>query len=82
MGLDLDGFDYFNLGSGKSTKVIDLVNLIFEICDQKTDIKDLGERPGDPPSLLADITKVGKVLGWSPTTSLRIGMEQTIRSMK
>jgi len=82
MGLGKTGFSYYNLGSGKAIKVIEIVKTIFEVTGKKTGIADLGERPGDPPILMADISKVKKELGWEPKTSLREGLEKTIRFYK
>ena len=82
MGLKQSGFHYYNLGSGQATRVIDLVKMIFDISGKRADISDLGERPGDPPSLMAEIAKVKKELGWAPKTDLRIGLKKTINSFK
>lgn len=79
LGLKQKGFHYYNLGSGKATRVIDLVRLIFKIAGKETSIEDLGERPGDPPELLASIKKVRRELGWKPKTSLEDGLRKTIR---
>lgn len=78
LGLKQTGFHYYNLGSGKPTKVIDMVKMIFKITGKETKINDLGERAGDPDILAADITKVKKELGWKPTTSLETGLRKTI----
>ena len=32
-------------------------------------IEVYGNRPGDPPYLVADITKAKEILGWQPTQS-------------
>lgn len=65
--LDLKGFQTYNLGSGTGIKVRDLLEKIFEIVGHRTEIEDLGERPGDPPVLLADVSKAKHEIGWSPT---------------
>lgn len=82
LGLKQKGFHYYNLGSGKATKVIDLVRAIFVITGTKTEIEDLGKRAGDPPQLLASIAKVKKELGWVPKTNLVTGLKNTISSVK
>jgi UDP-glucuronate 4-epimerase len=40
--------------------------------------KNLGERPGDPSILIADISKIRRELGWRPSTPIEEGMRQTI----
>jgi nucleoside-diphosphate-sugar epimerase len=82
LGLQDIGFNYFNIGSGHPTKVIDLVHMIFELAGKKTPISDLGERAGDPPKLFASIDKVRYSLGWQPKTSLQNGLERTIADFK
>lgn len=65
--LSLDGFSVYNLGSGQGTAVKDLVKKIFKITGRSTEINNLGERSGDPPELVADISKAEAELGWKPT---------------
>lgn len=78
LGLEQDGFHYYNLGSGQSVTVRSVVDLIFELTGRTTEITDLGERAGDPPRLLADISKAKRELDWAPTTSLKDGLAITI----
>ena len=82
MGLDKDGFHVYNLGSGSGVVVKDLVTQIFELSGQTTSIKDLGERAGDPPRLLADTTKVQAELAWAPEVSLADGLTRTIAAFR
>lgn len=82
MGLNQDGFHIYNLGSGTAITVRDVVQKIFEITGKTSPIEDLGERAGDPPRLLADITKVQQELGWKPEVSLSDGLAQTIAAFK
>jgi UDP-glucose 4-epimerase len=82
MGLERDGFHYYNLGSGSSIAVKDVVEMIFKITGQNTGIKDLGQRAGDPPRLMADTAKVQRELGWKPEVSLEDGLKQTIEAFR
>lgn len=82
MGLEHDGFHVYNLGSGHAIKVHDVVELIFKLAGKRTTIKDLGERAGDPPELLADTTKVQRELGWKPQVSLEDGLRLTITAFQ
>ena len=82
LGLGQTGFHYYNLGSGTSTKVIDVLHLIFELVGGTASIQDLGERAGDPPILHASIDKVKRELGWQPSTDLRTGLEKTIEHFR
>ncbi|HVQ44212.1 MAG TPA: NAD-dependent epimerase/dehydratase family protein [Candidatus Saccharimonadia bacterium] len=82
MGLGRDGFEIYNLGSGSGAKVRDVVQKIFDLTGRTTTINDLGERPGDPPQLLADITKARRQLGWQPQISLDDGLARTIAAFR
>jgi UDP-glucose 4-epimerase len=78
MGLHQNGFHTYNLGSGTSIKIIDLVHAIFQIIEHETEIQDLGVRAGDPPRLMANIDKVKRELGWEPKMPLMEGLEKTV----
>jgi UDP-glucose 4-epimerase len=78
LGLKQKGFHCYNLGSGKPTKVIDVVKMIEELTGKKSLIDDLGERLGDPEILAADVSKVRKELGWVPKTDMKAGLKKTI----
>lgn len=82
LGLERDGFHYYNIGSGKSVKVREVVETIFQLIGRRGEVNDLGERPGDPPRLLADISKVKAELGWEPSTDLQTGLQATIDCFK
>ena len=82
LGLEQDGFHIYNLGSGSGQKVRDVVEKILVYTTSNSAIQDLGERPGDPPRLTADTTKVRQELGWEPETSLDDGLKLTIEGFR
>jgi UDP-glucose 4-epimerase len=82
MGLAQDGFHVYNLGSGEGQKVRDVVDMVFELTGSHSTIDDLGERPGDPPRLLADTTRARDELGWQPEVSLEDGLKRTIEAFR
>ena len=59
--------DVFNLGTGTGSSVRELVNAISDVSGKPFDVAEVGRRPGDPPSLVADNSKARDVLGWQPT---------------
>lgn len=77
--MDLKGFNYFNIGSGKGILIKDLLNKIFDKIGVRTEILDKGERPGDPKELVADISKIKKAVGWSPAFDLDKGLDLTVK---
>ena len=59
-----DGHDYtgevFNIGSGKNYSIKEIANAI------STNQISIPEREGEMSTTLADISKVGNVIGWKP----------------
>jgi len=78
----------YSIGGESESSNLDLVTLVLETLD-----RELGNSPGTSTSLIEfvedrpghdfryamDIGLIRKELGWSPTTTLRSGMEQTVR---
>lgn len=77
--MDLDGFQVFNVGTGKGTRVIDVVEKIFDLIGYKVPIDDLGARAGDVGSLYTSAKKIEGDLGWKAETSLEDGLKRTIK---
>jgi len=67
-------FDIFNLGESETIQLQDLIAAIEEALGRKATIEQLPEQPGDVPLTCADIAKARRLLGYQPTTSLRIGL--------
>jgi UDP-glucose 4-epimerase len=82
MGLARDGYNIYNLGSGDGVRVGDVVETIFSITGSRSEIADLGERPGDPMQLFADTSRANEELGWKPEVSIEEGLRQTIEAFK
>jgi GDP-4-dehydro-6-deoxy-D-mannose reductase len=80
VGSKLD-FEIFNIGTGVSHSVSDLIDLIQNIKDTNLNVQADGERrPEEVMDTQADITKALEVLGWAPNYSLRSGLEKMLRS--
>ena len=71
-----------NLGVGDEVSIGDLAALIMEIIGREVPIvtDDVRLRPGksEVERLLSDNTLVGELTGWSPSVSLREGLERTV----
>ena len=80
--VDLEGFHIFNVGTGRGTKVIDIVKKTFNVIGYEVPIRDLGEREGDVPTNYTATKKIEKELGWKAKTPLKEGLEKTIRFFK
>ena len=70
------GFEIFNLGSGVSTSVRDIVDMILKFSHSKADVifSDL-TRQGEILDTIADISKIKQALNWEPTISIEKGLE-------
>jgi len=72
-----DEVKIFNIGSGKSTKISDLVKLIGRIMKKRFKIVFTGHRKGDFLINCADIRKAQLYLKWSPKVTLNEGLKKT-----
>ena len=71
-------FDIFNLGESETIQLKDLIAAIEEALARKAKINRLPEQPGDVPLTCADISKARRLLGYQPTTPLRVGLPRFI----
>ncbi|MDQ3546670.1 MAG: GDP-mannose 4,6-dehydratase, partial [Verrucomicrobiota bacterium] len=74
LGYDGPLFDVFNLGESETIQLQDLIAGIEQALGKKATINRLPEQPGDVPLTCADISKARRLLGYHPTTPLRIGL--------
>lgn len=65
------GADIYNLGSGKPTSVLELVNVFQETTGQKIPFEYAARRDGDLPEFYADPAKAKKELNWQTLESLK-----------
>ncbi len=80
--LALNGFHVFNVGTGKGTRVKEILETIFKLTGKEVDIEDLGERAGDVESLYTSAEKISLETGWEPKISLEEGLRRTIDFFK
>jgi UDP-glucose 4-epimerase len=76
--------DPTNIGTGKEVNIIDLANLIIELCGKKTTIKPIHVEPriGEVKKLIADTTKAREILKWKPKYELKEGLKTFIQWYK
>jgi UDP-glucose 4-epimerase len=76
--------DPTNIGTGKEVSIIDLANLIIELCGKKTTIKPIHVEPriGEVKKLIADTTKAREILKWKPKYELKEGLKTFIQWYK
>lgn len=64
----------WNIGSGKLTSFLDLIELFCDIAGYKADIKPLLDKPVGVHSRYCKMDRVEERFGWEPKISLREGM--------
>lgn len=60
-----------NVGTGKGTSVLDVLNLAEQVSGRKVPHNIVGRRSGDPVSVYADPTLIRALLGWKATRDVR-----------
>lgn len=68
--------EIFNLGTGKGSSVLEVVNAFEKATGVKLNYKIVGRRAGDVESVYADTTYANNELGWKA----EIGLEETLLS--
>lgn len=68
----------FNLGSTEELTIRELAGMVIRLTGSKSRIVHRKLPGDDPRRRRPDITKVGKILGWSPSTPIETGLEKTI----
>jgi UDP-glucose 4-epimerase len=72
------GFEAFNIGSGRSISVRDLVSLVVRVSGRPAEVSYKSEcRRGEIDDVVADVSKAARLLNWTP----RIGLEDGIRRL-
>ncbi|MBU2466505.1 MAG: NAD-dependent epimerase/dehydratase family protein, partial [Bacteroidetes bacterium] len=80
-----DGSAY-NIGSGRLTSFLELIDVFSDIAGYKPQIKPLLDKPVGVHSRYANMDLVDKTFGWKPKISLREGMtrvyEKQLKNLK
>ena len=66
LALHAEQSDVFNLGSGNGYSVKEVIEASRKVTGKAIHAVERPPRPGDPPKLVADSTKIRKTLGWKP----------------
>ncbi len=70
-----------NFGSGKEVSILDLANMIIELCGKKGSLKPTHVEPriGEVQRLIADATKAQKLLGWKAKYNFEKGLKEFVQ---
>ncbi len=63
-------YDFFNIGTGKGSSVLEVVNAFEKVTGEKLNYKIVARRPGDVVEAYANTTKAKEVLGWQTELTL------------
>lgn len=69
----------YNLGSGRATRIDELVRRILKAARSPLKPEYGPKRPGDPDRTCADVRLAAKELGWKPRVGLDQGLKETVR---
>jgi UDP-glucose 4-epimerase len=69
----------FNVGTGIGTSVVDMAKILLEEAGTEVPIEFAPRRPGEAQESFVDIGKAGRLLGWTPRVTLRVGLAQSFR---
>lgn len=69
------GVNIYNLGTGRGTSVLELVNAFMKVNGINVPYEIVGRRPGDIATCFADASKAEKELGWKA----EFGIEEMVR---
>ena len=81
-------FETFNIGTGKGSSVLEVVNAFEKITQRKLNYKIVDRRVGDVISVYADTKKANEVLGWKAENSMEDSLlsswnwEKKVRNIK
>lgn len=70
-----DGVNIYNLGTGRGTSVLELVNAFMKVNDIDVPYEIVGRRPGDIATCFSNPSKAEQELGWKAV----LGIEEMVR---
>jgi UDP-glucose 4-epimerase len=65
------GFTAINIGTGKGASVFEVLNMMQEVTGREISPIHADRRAGDPPALVADVSKAKEILNWSSSRDLK-----------
>jgi UDP-glucose 4-epimerase len=72
----------FNVGTGRETSVVDLIDLMRSVADGAPPPEFAPARAGEVQRSVLDPRRVEQILGWRPTVDLLSGMRQTFDDLR
>lgn len=66
----VDSYDVFNIGTGKGSSVLEIINAFEQSTGEKLNYKIAPRREGDIEKIYGDVTKSKEILGWQTELDL------------
>jgi nucleoside-diphosphate-sugar epimerase len=64
----------YNVGGGQEASILDAIRLLERIAGRTLDVRRRDAAAGDVARTRADVSRIGRELGWAPETSLEDGL--------
>lgn len=81
--LEIETFEFFNIGSGVSYSVKEIIDMVQHICGTNYTVTSSAEkRRAEIMDTIADITKAERLLLWKPMISLQDGLSSMVQHLK
>jgi UDP-glucuronate 4-epimerase len=64
----------YNVGGGEEASMLEAIALLERVSGRTLDVRHLDAAKGDVARTRADVTRIGRELGWQPTTTLEEGL--------
>lgn len=71
-------YEIINLGNAHTVGLNEFICVVEDILGRKAKIREMPAQPGDMPRTYADIRKAQRLLGYKPSTSITVGMQQFV----
>ena len=71
-----------NMGTGKGTTIIDVVNIVFKTMGKAPSVQYLPARKGEISNFVADTTRLRELFGFVPETPIETGITETVDWLK
>jgi UDP-glucose 4-epimerase len=71
------GSDTFQIGTGRETNVLELIDLLADVCGVAPEVEHLPPQAGEVRRNYVSVAKANESLRWKPQVALRDGLAQT-----
>ena len=78
LAIDAKAGSVYNVGSGKSHSLNEAISIISKLLGRKAGVRHSRPAFGDVVATSADISKIGRELGYEPTVNLEEGLRKQV----